>query len=257
MMCTHENEVEDEREGDVVCTDCGLVLSPIYHHQYKKYDHYNYLYNDNKHKKIVSTSLKTPRLFNILQDETIELGVLCNKLQIYSATRDKIFEKWEKIKKWYSERKFKDRKNSNFKKGLIVMAIYQTLIDLDIPRPMSHLCQDAGIGKRFVWHWMELYHKNGERKLLILQTSSMSEYFLKPLDLCYQEIREIKQMIDDNDILTYAPKTLLASCAYVFLRNKDKKKFSVEEIAELLGVSVMSIYRCLIDLEKNAQREKT
>ena len=134
------------------------------------------------------------------------------------------------------------------------MAIYQTLIELDIPRPMSHLCQDAGIAPKYVWYWIKLYHKtrNKEHKVTILQPSSMSEYFLKPLDLSYKDIQEIKKLVVKNEALTYAPKTLLAACAYMFLRNKNKLSLSVKKLAEVLGVSVMSIYRCISAI-KNAK----
>lgn len=29
-ICKHLNEIIDERQGDVICTDCGLVLSAVY-----------------------------------------------------------------------------------------------------------------------------------------------------------------------------------------------------------------------------------
>ena len=147
----------------------------------------------------------------------------------------------------------KDRKNPHFKRGLIVMAIYQTLIELDIPRPMSHLCQDAGVAPKYVWYWIKLYNKNknNEHKETILKPSSMSEYFLKPLNLSYKNIKEINELVEKNDILSYAPKTILASCAYMFLRKNNKQNLSVKNLAKILGVSVMSVYRCVAALKNN------
>ena len=55
-----------------------------------------------------------------------------------------------------------------------------------------------------------------------------------------------------NEILTYAPKTLLAACAYMFLRKNNKLSLSVKNLAKLLGVSVMSVYRCIKALKNNA-----
>ena len=257
-MCLHENQIDDEREGNVVCTDCGLVLEPIY---LNSIDYNNNNYNIppliNNKNQIITSLLKNEKTYNNLTNESIELDILCNKLQIYSVAKTQILEKWELIKKWFFENKMKDRKNPQFKKGLFIMAIYQTLIELDIPRPMSHLCQDAGVVPKYVWYWIKLYHKtrNQEHKVVILQPCNMSEYFLKPLNLSYKEIQEINKLIKDNEVLTYAPKTLLAACAYMFLRNKNKQSFSVKKIAELLGVSVMSIYRCISALKKNAQRK--
>ena len=253
----HENQIEDEREGNVVCTDCGLILGPIYQYSIVNNDKKYVPHQNNKDKHIVTSILEDKKILNNLERETIELNTLCNKLQLYSVTKTQIFDKWEIIKKWVFDNKIKDRKKLHFKKGLIVMVIYQTLIELDIPRPMSHLCQDAGIMPKYVWYWIKLYQKNlnDEHKSTILKPTSMSEYFLKPLNLSYKEIQEINKLIESNDVLTYAPKTLITSCAYMFLRKENKKEYSVKKLANLLGVSVMSIYRCISALNNNAQRK--
>ena len=242
QQCDHAIQVDDVREGNVVCTGCGLVLAPIYLNPQNK-----------KEKQTVSTSLISPKLHNNLKNETIELDTLCNKLQLYSVTKTQVLEEWEKIKKWFYDQKMKDRKNPHFKRGLIVMAIYQTLIELNIPRPMSHLCQDAGVAPKYVWYWIKLYNKNktNEHKETILKPSSMSEYFLKPLNLSYKNIKEINELVEKNDILSYAPKTILASCAYMFLRKNNKQNLSVKKLAKILGVSVMSVYRCVAALKNN------
>ena len=43
----------------------------------------------------------------------------------------------------------------------------------------------------------------------------------------------------------------------MFLRNNNNQKLSIKKLAKLLGVSVMSVYRCIaalkiIDLKRNA-----
>ena len=252
-VCKHEKQVDDDREGNVVCTDCGLVFEPIYKNLIVNYDKNNVFHHGNK--EIATSKLEFPELHSNLENETKELDILCNKLQLYSVTKTQVFEKWELIKKWFLDQKIKFRKKPSYKTGLIVMPIYQTLIDLDIPRPISHLCQDSGIVPKYVWYWIKLYHKTRtvEDKVSILNPSSMSEYFLKPLNLTFKELEEIKKIVEENEVLTYAPKTVLASCAYVFLRNKTKQKYSIKKIANLLGVSVMSVYRCVAALKYNEQ----
>ena len=190
---------------------------------------------------------------NNLKNESIDLDILCNKLQLYAVTKTQVFNKWELIKEWFLDQKLKERRNPNFKRGLIVMTIYETLNELDIPRPISHICQDAGVAPKYVWYWIKLYHKNKDRKHkeTILKPTSMSEYFLTPLNLTFQDIQEVNKMVDNNDILPYAPKTLLATCAYMFLRNNSKQNYSVKSIAKLLGVSVMSVYRCISAITNN------
>ena len=248
-VCPHHNQLDDDREGNVVCTDCGLVIEPIYQNNIKNLHHQIY-----KDKNIDATIIKTSKICNNLDNETNELDILCNKLHLYSVTKTQVLEKWELIKKWFFDKKIKDRKKPQFKKGLIVMAIYQTLIDLDIPRPMSHLCQDAGIVPKYVWYWIKLYDNTyeNEHKVSILKPSSMSEYFLRPLSLSYKEIKDIEKLVDKNNVLTYAPQTILAACAYMFLRKQNKQSPSIKKLAKLLGVSVMSVYRCTAAIKNNA-----
>ena len=258
-MCLHENQVDDEREGNVVCTDCGLVLAPIYLYPniFVKNKNINKPFINKKNQIFTTSIKKQTNCCSNLKNETIELDILCNKLQFYTITKTRVLEKWELIKKWFFKEKFKDRKNPHVRKGLIVMTIYQTLNELDIPRPMSHLCQDAGIAPKYVWYWMKLFYKDKskEHKDSILNPSSMSEYFLNPLNLSYNELKEINKIVQNNAILTFSPKTLLASCAYMYLRSNNKQCLSVKNLAKLLGISVMSIYRCLKTINHNAQQQ--
>ena len=252
-MCEHENQLDDDREGHVVCVDCGLVLEPIYQNPPKNIDK-NILLCHNSKNNVITTVFEPQKIHNNLKNETMELENLCNKLHFYFYTKNKILEQWEIIKKWVLDTKMRDRKNPQYRKGLIVMTIYQSLVELDIPRPMSHLCQDVGISQKYVWYWIKLYNKtqNKGHKLTILNPTSMSEYFLKPLNLSYKDIQEINNEVKNNEVLTYAPKTILASCAYMFLKNNKKQNISVQKIANLLGVSVMSVYRCITALKNNA-----
>ena len=85
---------------------------------------------------------------------------------------------------------------------------------------------------------------------VLIDSLKMCEYFLKPLDLCFNVIKEIESEVAKNDMLSFAPKTLITACAYLFLRNNMKNKLSIQKIAKLLGVSVMSVYRCVDALKK-------
>ena len=72
----------------------------------------------------------------------------------------------------------------------------------------------------------------------------MLEYFLQPLHLNFQELQSVKQKVKENENCSYAPKTLAAACAYVFLKETRSTTISVKNTANTLGVSVMSLYRC-------------
>ena len=238
--CRHLNQVDDEREGNIVCVDCGLIMDRSFY-SFSKLDNCTNLplsvFSNNKE-------------VNCLKNEKDELNTLCDKLHIYDDTKIEIMKFWKSIEKWYKNPQNQSKKYN--KQGLIVMAIYQTLNELNMPRPMSHLCQEAGIKSSVVWYWMKMYFKNEKKKdhEVLIDSLKMCEYFLKPLDLCYNDMKEIESEVGKNDMLSFSPKTLITACAYLFLRNNMKNKLSIQKIAKLLGVSVMSVYRCVDTLKK-------
>ena len=219
--------MEDEREGHAVCVECGLVMEPIYLHPPGE-----------------TNDVQIPLMKNIDEKDEGDLLTLCDKLQLCPNVTRKVLEAWEPVKKWHAGSKKHEEKHS--KRGLMVMVVYQSLIEQNIPRPISHLCQEAGLHPKTVWHWTKMYYqKNDKDSEKMADPLEMCEYFLKPLNLSFRDIKEIKKMVSRYETLSFAPKTLMTACAYVFLRRKkEKSEYSIQKIAKLLGVSVMSVYRC-------------
>ena len=56
--------------------------------------------------------------------------------------------------------------------------------------------------------------------------------------------------MDKNENSSFAPRTLLAACAYAFLKETTALYPSIKNRARVLGVSVMSLYRCLKSLKQ-------
>ena len=127
---------------------------------------------------------------------------------------------WAKIAAWHY------RKNGKIKinlKELVVVTLYQGLIKEKIPRPISHLCQEVGINLKMVWPWMKLYRQDSTDTIRTensIKAKDMREYFLQPLQLNYQEMTAIEEKLDKNENSSFAPRTLLAACAYAFLKEK-------------------------------------
>ena len=105
------------------------------------------------------------------------------------------------------------------------MVLYQSLIQEKIPHPISHLCQEVGINPKTVWRWIKLYRQNSTNTIKTensIKAKDMAEYFLQPLQLNYQEMTTIKEKLNKNENSSFAPRTLLAACAYAFFkRNKE------------------------------------
>lgn len=175
--CDHSDRIIDEREGNEVCIKCGLVMEPFYT--------YSSNYINNNCSNLLQYDMDKEKC--LIKEEN-DLNTLCDKLHLCANTKQKVFKMWESVKKWYSDPKNKNKRKHN-KYGLIIMTLYQTLIELNIPRPMSHLCQEAGINQKIVWQWMKLYNIDNED---IVNPSNMCEYFLKPLNLAYKELNEKK-----------------------------------------------------------------
>ena len=82
--------------------------------------------------------------------------------------------------------------------GLVVMALYQGLIKEKIPRPISHLCQEFGINPKIVRRWIKLYRQDlteSNKSDNYMKAKDMKEYFLQPLQLNYQEMTSIEQIL--------------------------------------------------------------
>ena len=99
------------------------------------------------------------------------------------------------------------------------MTLYQGLIKEKIPCRVSHLCQEVGINPKMVWRWIKLYRQDSTDAIRTensIKAKDMREYFSKPLLLNYQEMAAIEEKLDKNENSSFAPRTLLAACAYVF-----------------------------------------
>ena len=157
---------------------------------------------------------------------------------------------WSEITAWHYQKNGKIKINP---KGLVVMTLYQGLIKEKIPRPISHLYQEVGINPKMVWRWIKLYRQDSIDTIRTensIKAKDMAEYFLQPLQLTYQEMTTIEEKLDKNENGSFAPRTLLAACAYAFLKETRALYPSVKNMARVLGVSVMSLYRCLKSLKQ-------
>ena len=133
------------------------------------------------------------------------------------------------------------------------MTLYQGLIKEKVPRPMSHLCQEVGMNPKMVWRCIKLYRQDWTDTIRTensIKAKDMAEYFLQPLQLTYQEMTAIEEKLDKTENSSFAPRTLLAACAYAFLKETRALYPSVKNTARVLGVSVMSLYRCLKSLKQ-------
>ena len=75
--------------------------------------------------------------------------------------------------------------------------------------------------------------------------SSLVETFLQPLNLPFSKLSTISFRAGEISSETdFAPKTCIAISAYLYLK-ENKEKTSIPKLSTKLGISSMSMYRCL------------
>ena len=225
--CDHQHIVDDTSSGDSVCVDCGLVLDKIYLHQAKNtYSHSN----DNKRNSGA-----------LAQDSFEIIERMCSKCNIESEDiKNSIYNKWRNFDKKV--------RGSNFcLESSILVCIYTGLIEAKVPRPLSHLCGQTNVDIKNVWH-----HLKGNDAFY--RPNLMCEYFLHSLNLTFRDVEGIRALVKQiENKFVFSQKTLIASCAYIFLRRKEttsKKQITISRLAKRLGISTMAICRCVKKIEK-------
>ena len=103
-MCEHLYQIEDVRQGDLVCGDCGLVLDKIYLFESNKTNFCSekYLQNEENTNKQKTNTINRHD-FSYTGDDL--LITLFDKLHLNENSRDLILQLWKKIKRWRFEKK--------------------------------------------------------------------------------------------------------------------------------------------------------
>ena len=133
----------------------------------------------------------------------------------------------------------------------MLVAVFLALVKSKVPRPMQHLCQLTGIEPAKVWPYLNTQE-------FYFRPSLMCEYFLKGLNLPFKDVESIRKRVCYYERkMVFSPQTLIAACAYTFLR-ENKMSFSLSSegknqttrptfvgMAKELGISPMALNRCV------------
>ena len=195
LHCPHLKPVNDVSNGCYVCPDCGKVLEPVYmdslntHHTYRLE--------------------KLPILSSFEEDL---LDRICGRCYIDNA------ELISLIKNQWFHLKRKNKKTLHNVEALMLVAVFLALVKSKVPRPMQHLCQLTGIEPAKVWPYLNTQE-------CYFRPSLMCEYFLKGLTLPFKDVESIRKRVCYYERkIVFSPQTLIAACAYTFLR-KNKMSF--------------------------------
>jgi len=181
--CQHINEIIDEREGTIICYDCGLVLS-------------NYFFTQPQPQH----SFFTPS--SILE----EIKELLERLNLPQIFAHDIYENLMKLS---------PKTNSKTKK-LIPYFVYKTLNEIGCPVSIKDISSVSGISEN------DLYDMQ-QSETLVLNPHALLEKYCKLLGLSdfkiYSVIKEKMPIIDTG----HNPLTIIASLIYKYCKENNLK----------------------------------
>lgn len=203
--CSHSNELIDQREGNIVCSDCGLVLDC-------------YFEVDVNHINRQECELISKRKQEFVY-ETLE------RLHIPQSIAFHIFKKINES----SEK----NQNEIFLSGII----YKTLIELNIPFTIKEISCVTGIKVK------NINKKKIDKKIdvVIINTNEILERACSKLNLKFNDYTLIKEKIKKMNN-GFNPSTIIAGNIYVYCK-ENNKKLSMKDISNVTGISCMSIKR--------------
>jgi transcription initiation factor TFIIIB Brf1 subunit/transcription initiation factor TFIIB len=182
-ICMHLNEVIDDREGSIICIDCGLVLSDnLYHAD-------NYLFH----------------LTSSVDKDLNEIKELLERLNLPEAFSSQIFDNYKKL--------VKERKRSKY---LLPYTIYQTLNEIGYPISIKDISAVSGVSENLIYDMQ----KNEES--IILNPDSLLEKYCKILDLDYKTYSVIKERLPKIKT-GHNPLTVIASTIYKYCKENKLK----------------------------------
>lgn len=204
-LCSHLNEVIDEKCGDVICTDCGLVICD----------------------KVFTTTSVTHH------DNSFLTGMNKNKNEI-----DEMLEKLN-LPTCFTQnilKNFNNNLSTKNKKELLPYTIYNTLNAEGFPISIKEISAVSGFTD------VKIYSMQNN-KAIILEPALLLEKYCKLLGLDYNTYAVIKTGLPESSSTGHNPLTIIASTIYCYLKQYSQQKYSMKKIAQTVNTSCISIQR--------------
>ena len=221
-MCTHKNTIEDFSTGDVICTDCGLILDAIFLHEPNKKQIDPILYNCKE-----NNNLKIGNLKNQIKDFIILLN-------IHDSFIDNIVNNVKKLLIRFS----------HFSITLCIAAgIFVILSESEINITLTKLENIVAQNKRDKRNLFKMIVSIQQRNIKNNISENIADSILHGLDLTFSDIKSIKKNIVQLrcDYCTYNPLTVIASHTFLYMKEK-KLSTKLGNICGVIGISKNSVY---------------
>jgi transcription initiation factor TFIIIB Brf1 subunit/transcription initiation factor TFIIB len=206
-MCSHFNSVIDEREGTIICTECGLVLEEKL---FKFYGH--------------NLSLEEKGKDYCLKEDIKEILAKLGLPDVFSKM---IFQNFEN-----------ESCEKKKKKNYLHYVVYKTLNENNVPVSIKEISSISGVTDSNIYDMQE------NNKSVILQPSDLLEKYCSYLGFDYKTYSLIKKELPIQNISGHNPLTIIAATIYNYCK-KNNIKISMKKIATTVKISCVSIQRYL------------
>lgn len=207
-LCLHINEIEDYKNGDIICTDCGLILDKIFIQH--------------------STDFEMER-FSPDKEYIFEI---LHRLNIPNIHCSKMLERY----KTSIEMENKQNCTNTKKSQLLTYAIYEVLNEYGIPISLKDISAVSGIATD------KLFSEQSCATTFPLNATL--EKYCSILGLSYKDFLKIQSTLPCVIQSGHNPTTILGSLLYKYSKD-NSLDLSMKKIAHVLGISTVSIQRYL------------
>ncbi len=220
--CSHQNTIDNERDGECVCTDCGLVLSQ--------------LYNENRFLRQIPLVSK-----NTMHDFIRDIGENAHIPDCIVAHALNYFDKIQKLE------------SSKFcSTDVAAFALYESLNKFEVPRLAEEIAFFSGVKLKKIL----AIESNLTLETYTHDPKHYVSYFCNILNLSYANQLLIGETVDclneEIPLGSVRCNCLVALVIYLFCKDREKK-VSLKKICETCSISATSVHRVMRQLKKFAR----
>ena len=255
-MCLHSNTVDDDRQGETICTDCGVVIGPIYYHQH-------YFGKEEEEKSESSSSSSSPpppppppspskrRSTSpiYLTEVNKHIRHICANAHICDAVCDyAISIVSSTVRNNNNNNHISNRKME----GIAAYAIYAACVKMNCPRQMDEIGNFCNVSVKQMWDVQKVMGQvtsTPEIKAVDYVTR-----YCSLLEIEYANIKVITQLASCRKLRQKVgcikSNCLIAVIIYLYCREK-KIAIPLKKILEVCGgISSTSVFRAIRKLHK-------
>ena len=221
-VCNHMQTVENDRDGECTCTECGLVLTPLYYEQHFSDKTNNEIYNEIKE-----------YITDICYNANIPNNVIVASFKYYKELKG----------------------NSNLcfnNKILAAYSIYESLNKMEIPRLAEEVAHYAGVKVNKIWRVESTLTLSDP----LNEPTQYVERYCTILKIPYSDQKKIKMLIRDIqekfNLGCLRSNCLVAAVTHLYCLKK-KLKLSLKLICTTCSISTTSVHRIIRKLKCNTE----